>query len=250
MALDDSDQAILTKAFTAALSAPASDTSAGVYGMLSAIQTAIANIPAAGGGNEPFVGPLPQDGGSGNQQQKDAQNAGSALKDLNEAGKKAGESSKGMMDSIFAPIAEVITKVNTGIEAITEFDKKVTEYTSFATNMYDPIQEALGGINAAGKSANETTAAVMRNFEQSQQIYLTSADDLSKVSSGLVANLQDGSGQQVNVLKRVFKNVEEVYQAAEDMQNAFHDNYNYYKNKNSSTNSENKRPIYMRGRGR
>jgi hypothetical protein len=221
MALDDSDQAILTKAFTAALSAPASDTSAGVYGMLSAIQTAIANIPAGGGGGTNGGTPPALLPSTPTEKTKPSNPAA----DFTDKTEKATKNSKGFMDKLFTPIAEVITKVNTGIEAITEFDKKVTEYTSFATNMYDPIQEALGGINAAGKSANETTAAVMRNFEQSQQIYLTSADDLSKVSSGLVANLQDGSGQQVNVLKRVFKNVEEVYQAAEDMQNAFHDNY-------------------------
>jgi hypothetical protein len=223
--LDNTDQTLLTKAFKDALTgATGGSEGKTLFGLLDEVKTAIAGIPAGGGGSG--VPPMLQDPPpGGGQQQEDLKNAGSALTELNEAGKKAADGSKGMMDAIFTPIAEIITKVDAGIEAITKFDAKVTEYTSFATNMYDPIQEALGGINAAGKSANETTAAVMRNFEQSQQIYLASADDLSKVSSGLVANLQDGSGQQVNVLRRVFKNVEEVYQAAEDMQNAFHDNY-------------------------
>ena len=58
MALDDSDQALLTKAFKEALAATPTTTSDGVYGMLNDIKTAIAAIPAGGGGaNDPFVGP-------------------------------------------------------------------------------------------------------------------------------------------------------------------------------------------------
>ena len=220
-------QADITAAFTTALTTATDADGKTLFGRLKEVQLAIGSIPAGGGTSTPgttvVTPPVTPSGGTPGTTTQGTQN--NPAVDFSEETEKAAKNSKGFMDQLFTPIAEVITKIDSGLQKLKEYDKKVTEYTSFATNMYDPIQEALGGINAAGDSANETTAAVMRNFEQSQQIYLASADDLSKVSTGLVANLQDGSGEQVNVLRRVFKNVEEVYQAAEDMQNAFHDNY-------------------------
>ena len=226
MALDGpSDQEILTKAFKAALTgATGGADSKTLFGLLDEVKIAIAGIQvsgtgAASNGGTPGTG---EKGGSGETPGEDPNKQKNPFKDQEEEAEKTSEGVKSSLADMFKPLAEGVKAIEDTVNEIGEIDEKFREITNYATDMYDPIQEALGGVNDFGQATNETTRAVMENMEQVEQIYLSSGDTLKNLGAGLTTEV---GGKQVNVLRKVFSNVDEMQRAAADMQNEFHDNY-------------------------
>ena len=198
MALDGpSDQSILTSAFKDALTTSTDADGKTLFGRLKEVQAAIASIPAGGGGTI-VTGVTGSGGGAGNNQ-------GGGTDPFSDDTTTGTPKAKGFLEGFTAATKEGIQEVDKFIEKMKEYDTAFTEITNYATNMYDPIQETLGGIDQmTGEATNATSKAVKSNMQMVEQIYLASADTLSGFSDELVVAVGDTN---INPLAHVFRNV-------------------------------------------
>ena len=214
-------QAQITKAFQDALGT--GTTKGSVVNLLTTMNTNIKSLQKTGvtsttttqQGSTPPPPKTPQSGtktASANTQAITSQNNLS----------KAANNTKSVFEKLTDPLKDVVAEIDNAFQAVEKLEAGVNTLTGPAVDMYDKIQQGMGGLSDFSNITNESVLATKQNFEANQDIFFTMGEDLSNLSSDLKTTFQ---GEEVNVLYRVFDDQYEALEAARNMANNFFDTY-------------------------